>query len=239
MTFLYNTHIIEYEYIFNNLPQTLILLHGWGGNKDSFAKIKKIFKASYNILSVSLPPNKNSILPLDMYQYKNIMLNLLSALNINRASIICHSFGFRVSLMLASTFNIEKIVITGGAGIRLKPNFFKKLSNMFHSILLRDHPEYFTKFASSDYINLNAVNRNTFKNIVNLDLTNHIKLLRCPIFLFWGNCDTATPMKMFKIIKNLQPNSQYKIIKNGSHFCYLDNSELFIDCCDKFLKGAL
>ena len=236
MIFLYNTHIIEYEYSFNNLPNTLLLLHGWGGNKDSFAKVKKVFKSSYNILSISLPPNPGTVLTLDMYKYKNIVLNLLISLNIKHVYIICHSFGFRVSLMLATCFDIKKIIITGGAGIKFKPNFFKKLSNNFHSILLRNHPEYFNQFASNDYKNLNYTNRKTFKNIVNKNLTDHIKLLRCPIFLFWGTRDTATPIKIFKVIKKFKPYSQYKIIKNGGHFCYLDNSETFIDCCDKFLK---
>lgn len=236
MIFLYNTHPIEYEYNFNNSPTTLLLLHGWGGNKDSFAKIKKVFKSRYNILSLSLPPYDDTILPLDLYDYRDMVLNLLKALNINKVSIICHSFGLRVSLMLATQINIEKIIITGGAGIRLKPNFFKKLNNNFHSILLRSHPEYFSRYASSDYISLSKVNRQTFKHIVNKDLTNHIKLLHCPAFLFWGNKDTATPMKMFKIFKKLKPDITYKIIKGGTHFCYLTHSELFIDCCDRFLN---
>ena len=243
MTFLYKTYEVEYEYLFNNHPKTILLLHGWGGNKDSFARVKKVFKANYNILSLSLPPlnlyttKTNSTIPLDMYDYKSIVLNILKMLNLNSIIIICHSFGLRVSLMLTiSNVQIEKIIITGGAGIRLKQNFLKKLNNQFHSILLKSHPEYFPHFASSEYITLNNVDRQTFKNVVNKDLTDHIKNLRCTAFLFWGDRDTATPLKMFKIFKKLKPDIEYKIIKNGTHFCYLDNSELFIDCCDKFLN---
>ena len=72
--------------------------------------------------------------------------------------------------------------------------------------------------------------------IWNKDLTQYIKLLHCPSFLFWGTKDTATPIKMFKIFKSLKQDSNYKIIKNGTHFCYLNNAETFIDCCDKFLN---
>ncbi|MBQ7880735.1 MAG: alpha/beta fold hydrolase [Clostridia bacterium] len=236
MIFLYNTHAIEYEYSFNNHPITILLLHGWGGNKDSFAKIKKIFKSRYNILSVSLPPYDDTISTLDMYDYREIVLTLLKSLNITNIYIICHSFGLRVSLMLATVIDIKKIVIAGGAGIKLKPNFFKKLTNNFHSLLLKRHPEFFKKFASNDYLNLSNTNRQTFKNIVNKDLTNYINLLKCPAFLFWGTNDTATPIKMFKIFKKLKPDIEYKIIKRGTHFCYLSHSELFVECCDKFLN---
>ena len=243
MTFLYKTYIVEYEYLFNNQTKTILLLHGWGGNKDSFTKVKKVFKSSYNILSVSLPPlnlytsKTDSTIPLDMYDYKNIVLNILKILNLNSFIIICHSFGLRVSLMLATTnITIEKIIITGGAGIRLKPNFFKKLNNQFKSIWLKSHPKDFSRIASSEYVSLNQIDRQTFKNIVNKDLTSYIKNLTCPAFLFWGDKDSATPIKMFKIFKKSKPDIEYKIIKNGTHFCYLDSSELFIDCCDKFLN---
>ena len=247
MTFLYKTYEVEYEHIYNSYPKTILLLHGWGGNKDSFAKVKKMFASQYNILSLSLPPldlyqpiNKNaceSVVPLDMFDYKNIVINILKLLSINSIIIICHSFGFRVALMLTtSNITIEKIIITGGAGIRLKPNFLKKLKTQFNSIFLKLNPEYFNKFASSEYISLSNIDRQTFKNIVNKDLTSYIKNLTCPAFAFWGKYDTATPLKMFKILKNLKPDIEYKIIKNGSHFCYLTHSDLFIDCCEQFLN---
>lgn len=236
MTFLYNTYQIEYEYSFNNLPKTLLLLHGWGGDKNSFAKVKKIFQSTHNILSISLPTYQDGFISIDLYDYKKMVLNLLKALNINKFSIICHSFGLRVSLVLATSVDIEKIFITGGAGIKLKPHFFRKLNNSFHSIFLKKHPEFFKLYASSDYANLSPVNKKTFKNIINKDLTQYIKLLHCPTFLFWGTKDSATPMKMFKIFKTLKPDSQSKVIKNGTHFCYLTHSEQFIDCCDKFLN---
>ena len=104
------------------------------------------------------------------------------------------------------------------------------------TLLLKSQPKFFSKFASSDYLSLSNFNRQTFKHIINKDLTNHIKLLQCPIFLFWGKKDTATPIKMFKIIKRVQPTSQYKIVKDGDHFAYLYYGEMFIDCCEKFLN---
>lgn len=236
MIFMCGTHAIDYDYNFANSSNTLLLLHGWGGNKDSFAKIKKVFATRFNILSISLPPCDDTITALNLYNYRDIVLNLLKLLNINKFCIICHSFGFRVSLMLATSVDIQKIVVTGGAGIRLKPNFFKKLNANMRTLLLKSNPQFFTRFASSDYLHLSSINRQTFKHIVNKDLINHIKLLHCPIFLFWGKRDTATPIKMFKTIRRLHPSCQHKIINDGDHFCYLKHSELFIDCCDKFLS---
>ena len=108
MFLLYKTYSIEYEYLLSNSPHNLLLLHGWGGNKDSFIQIKRIFSSKCNIVSVSLPPTSNSTLPLDMYDYKNIVLSILNLLNITEVYIICHSFGMRVSLMLATSSLIIK-----------------------------------------------------------------------------------------------------------------------------------
>ena len=236
MVFLFNSHPIDYEYINSKSSKTILLLHGWGGNKSSFIKLIRVFKSRYNIITLSLPPFDDTAVSLTMYDYKNIVFNLLTSLGVNKVIIICHSFGLRVSLMLATTtIIIEKIIITGGAGIKLKQNFFKKLSSQFRALFLKNHPEYFNTYASSDYKNLSYINRQTFKSVVNKNLTDYIKLLHCPIFLFWGDKDTATPIKFLKVFKKLQPNLQYKIIKNGTHFCYLEHAEAFVNECEKFL----
>ena len=237
MTFLYKSYDVDYEYTSLSHPNTLLLLHGWGGNKDSFISVKKVLKHNYNIFAISMPPYNNSTLALDMYDYMKIVLNILKLHNINSISIICHSFGMRVSLMLATKITINKIVITGGAGIKFKPNFFKILTTRFRSIFLNQHPEYFTSIASADYVNLSCVDKLTFKNIVNKDLTNYITLLKCPALLFWGNRDTATPIKMLKKFKSLHLNTKCEIIKGGTHFCYLEHAQQFIECCENFLNS--
>ncbi len=236
MLFVYKTYTIDYDYHFNNKDNTILFLHGWQGDKNSFISSIKFFNHQYNTLSISMPPYKDSIIPLTMDDYKNIVYTILKLLNLTHIIIICHSFGFRVALMLASTdIGISKIIITGGAGIKLKPHFFKKLTSQFNQILLLTHPEYYSQIASSDYRDLSTIDKITFKNIVNKDLTNYLPLLNCPAFLFWGNNDTSTHVKITRIFKTFHPNCKIKIIKNGSHFCYLEHSQLFIDCCNKFL----
>lgn len=240
MLFQYKTYTIDYEYHFNNKTDTILFLHGWQGNKNSFISAIKFFNHKFNTLSISMPPYKNSVIPLSMEDYKNITYSILKTLNLSSIIIICHSFGFRVTLMLSTTdINIIKLVVTGGAGIKLKPNFFKKLTQQFHQIFLHTNPDYFNQIASSDYRNLSPVDKITFKNIVNKDLTNHLKLIKCPIYLFWGDKDLSTNIKITKIIKKFHPNCKIKIVKNGTHFCYLEHSQLFIDCCNNFLNDTL
>lgn len=237
MTFIFKTYLIDYDYNFNNHEQTILFLHGWGGNKNSFISAINFFKHNYNTLSISMPPSKESRIPLTMDDYKNLILQILKLNNIRSVIIVCHSFGMRVSLMLASSdLIIEKIIITGGAGIILQPKFLQKLNSQHSNLLLKKHPSLFPKFASPDYKVLSKIDKITFKNIVNKNLTNYIKLLKCPALLFWGNKDTATPICFTKIFKQHHPNTKTVIVK-GSHFAYLEYSQLFINECNLFLKN--
>lgn len=237
MIYSYKTYNIDYDYNFNNKPNTILFLHGWKGNKNSFISCIKFFNHQFNTITISLPPYNNSIIPLTLEDYKNIVYNILKLLNLNKVIIICHSFGLRVTLILATTdIIIEKVIITGGAGIKLKVNFFKKISQQFRQIFLRNNPEYYPQIASKDYKELSAVDKVTFKNIVNVDLTENIKLLKCPVLLFWGKKDTSTNVRTIKIFQKLHPCCSVKILKNGTHFCYLEYSQLFIDCCNNFIN---
>lgn len=237
MQFMFKGNLVEYDYLFSNHAKAILFLHGWGGNKNSFITCINFFKTRYNILSISMPPNKNSPLALTMDDYKQLILDLLKLHNINSVIIICHSFGCRVTLtLLSSKINIEKIIITGGAGIILKPKFLIKLNQNHNRILLKKHPQLFNKFASMDYKNLTEINRITFKNIINKNLTNYIQLLTSPALLFWGKNDTATPIKFIKVFKRFKPNTKSIVVK-GSHFAYLEYPQLFISECNNFLKS--
>lgn len=236
MTFLFKTYLINYDYIFNNKQQTILFLHGWGGNKNSFISAINFFKHNYNILSISMPPTKKSCVPLTMYDYKHLILQVLTLHNISKVNIICHSFGMRVSLMLASSnLIIEKLIVTGGAGINTSSSLLKKINSQHKTILLKKHSSLFNKFASADYKILKGVDRTTFKNIVNKNLTDYIKLLKCPTLLFWGNNDKSTPLTFTKIFQHLHSNTKTIIVK-GSHFAYLEYSSLFINTCNSFLQ---
>lgn len=239
MRFMFKGNLVEYDYNFLGNASTILFLHGWGGNKDSFAGCKKFFSRRFSTLTISLPPDAHTPTSLTMHDYQQLVIEILRLHNITSVIIICHSFGMRVSLMLAATnLNIEKIMVTGGAGIILEPNFISKLSQNHNRILLGRYPQLFQKFASTDYKNLNKINRQTFKNIIKKNLTEYINLLGCQALLFWGKKDTATPIRFVKIFKKLHPNSQVVIV-DGTHFAYLEYPQLFIEECRAFLEKPI
>ena len=97
----------------------------------------------------------------------------------------------------------------------------------------KKHQYLYKRIASPDYINLHKNNRETFKNIVNFNTLN-ISKFNCPLLLFWGKKDTATPIKFAKFLKKI--NIGRLISVNSDHFAYLEKNSYFNHAIMEFLR---
>ena len=234
MNYLFKNEIINYDFFNHKKEKTILFLHGWGGNKFSFAKTISLLKNQFNILSVTMPTTEPTTSIWNMFDYTTLIENILSLHSINNVIIICHSFGFRVAMLLNKKVNIKKIIATGGAGLK-KENIFRKITQNYNKIILKHtcFMNFYKKIASEDYLTLSKTNKETFKNIVNLNLK-FATQFKCPILLFWGKNDTATPLWMAQKIS--LKNHGKLIVVNGNHFAYLEKHEKFNHEVAKFVN---
>ncbi|MBO4937167.1 MAG: alpha/beta hydrolase [Clostridia bacterium] len=235
MKYIYKGYQIDYDYIKSG-EMCIVYLHGWLGNKNSFAKVRR-FLQNYSSLSISLPPylNKESIMPLNMYDYRDIVLQILSLHSITNPIIVCHSFGCRIALMLSSEIPIKKLVITGGAGIKPRRPFWRKWNNGKKALDKRILG-FENVVGSPDYVMLKKIDKQTFKNIVNLDLRHTCKYVDCPTLLYWGKRDKETPMYMCRYMAKHMTNAKVKIV-DGGHFAYQEYEQDFMFSVKKFLEN--
>lgn len=235
MYFLVKNECIDYEY-YGGKNETIIFLHGWGGNKYSFQSTINLLISKYNILTLTLPTTEDTTSIWTLREYARVVNTLMQLHNIINPIVICHSFGFRVAtIMKMIGIKFKKIIVTGGAGIRKNINFITKIMKNNRKILLK-HKKYsflFRKIASSDYFSLSSTNRETFKKIVNLNTRPYLKF-NFPILLFWGKHDQSTPLQHAKYIKKI--NQCELIIVNSGHFAYLEENSLFNHKILEFLK---
>ena len=236
MKFLFKNEIIDYDFLNIQKEKTILFLHGWGGNKFSFSQTINLTKNHFNILSITMPTTQPTTSVWNLFDYVNLIENLLTLLNIKEVIIVCHSFGFRVAMLLNKKIKIEKIIITGGAGIK-KENIFLKITKNNNKIILKNKNfQYlFKKIASSDYLSLSNTNKKTFKNIVNLNLTFATKF-KCPMLLFWGSKDTATKLWIAKLLK--RQNKAKLITAKSNHFAYIHKSSKFNHSVLNFIKST-
>lgn len=232
MKCLYKAEIVDYDYFYNSHKETILFLHGWGGNKFSFLSTANLLTSRYNILNITIPTIQPTKEVWNMQNYCDLVLNILTLHNIKNPIIICHSFGFRIAMLLNQKICIKKLVVTGGAGIK-KENPFLHIKQRRNLLKLQQNKNFFFNLASKDYLELSPTNRQTFKNIVNLNLKNFI-CFSCPILLFWGKNDTDTKIWMAKKIK--RKNNAKLTVTNSDHFAYLKLNHYFNNEVIKFLE---
>lgn len=233
MNFLFKGEILDYDFINQNRSKTILFLHGWGGDKNSFKSAYNLVSTKYNILSVTMPTIRPMNLAWELNDYAEVLLYILKLLSIEKVSIVCHSFGFRVACLLNGEIEIERIVVTGGAGLK-KTNIFRRVIMQNNRILLSDKKNAFlyNQIASKDYKNLDKTTRETFKNVVNFNSKNFIKFA-CPMLLFWGKYDIETPLWCAKKIR--RKNNAKLVTTSSGHFAYLDENALFKNKIKEFL----
>jgi pimeloyl-ACP methyl ester carboxylesterase len=105
----------------------VILLHGWGCDQNMMQPVADALKDDHQVLLVDFPGHGKSGRPPEPWgvpEYAECLEELLDRTGFTPCSVIAHSFGCRVAAWLEANRDgfFDKIVFTGGAGIRPKPS---------------------------------------------------------------------------------------------------------------------
>ncbi len=233
----------SYEIVGNGKETPIVFLHGWGGDERSFLFFARTFQDRKNFL-VEFPPfgkSSEPVAPLSVSLYAKIVIQLLKENNIDKFYIVAHSFGARVAVEMCKLgFTPQKMVITGGAGIKKKKNFKTKVKIVRYKLTkylcecgFLDFKRL-KKFGSSDYMALSPMSKATFVNVINYDQTKFLRYISCPVLLYWGKNDKETPFYFTKIYKKHIKDCGV-ICVQGGHFAYLENAKEFLRILHDFL----
>ena len=83
------------------------------------------------------------------------------------------------------------------------------------------------KYGSEDYKALTPSMRATFNKVIHQDLEEYLERVKSPVFLYWGENDTATPVWMAKVMEEKIPDCALKVVPGCGHFAYLEAYEGF------------
>ncbi|MCJ7765021.1 MAG: alpha/beta hydrolase [Thiovulaceae bacterium] len=215
-----HTFQISYDILHPEKSTPLIFLHGWGSNKElmkqSFEKTMDTFRHIY----IDLPGFGNSScnFPLNTEDYANIVELFLAQINANQDHIVLgHSFGGKVALLL----NPKILILLGSSGIPVpKPLKIRAKIALFKMLKFLGFSKLRSLFAAEDAKKLNHIMYQTFKNVVNEDLTPAFKAYSGKALLCWGKEDTATPLFTAQKINKLIADSRL-VVYNGDHYFFM------------------
>lgn len=238
----------------------LLFLHGWGCDSSIFAPIVNSLPQQYTSILLDFPGHGNSPEPVNHFRisdFAEIIIRLLEKLNKDKVNVIAHSFGARVAIWIASHRPdlVNKLVITGGAGIVLPKKrektartmlykFQKNLLNCFTKLVFLKstidilQESLIQKYGSTDYKKLTPNMRETFKLVINEDLTPYLSLIKSPTLLIWGDKDTETPVDYATIMNSLIADSAIILFEDDDHFAFVHQVDRFRTIVEHFFKEA-
>jgi len=229
------TFKLAYELVNPMQEEVLLVLHGWGSNKEimkqAFGKSLPDFKHIYLDMPGFGKSNNEMILTTE--EYAKIVQLFLDALSVTATIAMGHSFGGKVSTLL----NTPCLVLLSSAGvvtekpwsIKLKiatVKFLKPLGMTF----IRD------MFKSKDVENMSHEMYETFKNVVDEDFEASFAKSKSRALCFWGKEDTATPLYTGEKIAGLIENSEFYPL-DGDHFFFLQHKDLIAQTIIEQCKG--
>jgi pimeloyl-ACP methyl ester carboxylesterase len=150
--------------------------------------------------------------------------------------------------------HIEKMVITGGAGLKPKRSFsyhVKRLTAKLLKLPVKLVPPskrdavmsrlrgtaLWKSLGSSDYQKLSGVMRETFVKSVTEFFDDNLSDIDEEVLLLWGKDDTATPMDQAKRLEKGLKNSALVVVEDASHYAFLDQPSRFTAIVRAYLEG--
>lgn len=240
---------LKINYITEGKGEDVVILHGWGYDITLLERLKNALSDTYRVTLIDLPGHGLSSepeTPITVYDYADIVEKTLDKLNIKSAYFIGHSFGCRLSIIIASRNpeRIKRMVLCGAAGIRNKRDFKYYLKVYTYKtgkfFLKTFNPKKFEEWkknkGSEDYKKLSDTMKATFSNIVNEDLTYLLDKIKAPTFLVWGEFDTATPLYMAEIMEKKIPDCAKVVYSNRTHYAFLEELPRTVAIIKTFFK---
>ena len=228
----------------------VVLLHGWGGEADSFKPVFQWLSQTHKVYALDLPGFGKSDTPPTAWgtaDYARCVTAFFEELGIRKAHLIGHSFGGRISIIIGAEHpeKVAKLILVDSAGIkpRRTAKYYLRVSLAKVGKLLRRCGTYGARVAnalsrrvgSSDYQRAGAM-RATLVKVVNEDLRPLLSRIAAPALLIWGADDKDTPVAYGKIMEKEIPDAGLVVLEQAGHFSYLDKFPQFCRIVASFLK---
>lgn len=229
----------------------VLVLHGWGASLDAIGSVIAGLGRSVEMIAVDLPGFGASEPPREPWtvgRYAAFLLEFASALQLERFSVLAHSFGARIAIVLADEHpeKVERLLLTGAAGIRprRKPSYYARVAlakvgraaaavggsrgRRLQAVLRR-------RIASADWLAASEAMRETFRLVIAEDLTARLPRIRVPTLLVWGDHDADTPLWMGERMERLIPDAGLVVLHGAGHYAYAERAGEFNRVAEHFL----
>ncbi len=254
-------HIV---YLEGGQGEELILLHGFGADKDNFTRVALYLTSFYHVIIPDLIGFGESSHPLGAdytpaAQAKNLKA-MLEALEIHKFNLGGNSMGGHIAMTYADLFPTEVLSLwlldTGGIWNAPQSELSKAIFETGENPLVAKNEKEFRrlyKFVMSDppfvpgpLLDVLARNRQNnyaleteiFPQLTSSSAENLATGLKMPTLIVWGEEDRAIHVGTAEVLHNLMPQSEVVIMKGVGHLPMLERPRQTAEDYLKFQKKS-
>jgi pimeloyl-ACP methyl ester carboxylesterase len=246
---------VEIAYDMDGAGPVMLFLHGWGASAKTFLPVYQTFAQWFRVVAIDLPGFGESPAPPEVWgveEYADLVYQFLTTLKIDKAHIMGHSFGGKVTICLAARHPevVDKITLVGSTGVKplrplkyyVKVYTFKTCKKLYRWGLLGPRSEermqkLYAMFGSRDYRDAGPM-RSILVRQVNQFFEDEMPNIRSSTLLIWGENDHDTPIRDGKIMEKLIPDAGLVVLPNAGHYCYLDQLGAFNKIVKHYYMGS-
>lgn len=235
ITYQNNTFKLAYELVNPTKKEVILILHGWGSNKEIMKQAFGNTLSEYKHIYLDMPGFGKSTneMVLTTKEYAEIVQRFLDALAIKVSIAMGHSFGGKVATLL----NTPNLVLLSSAGVvTVKPWSVKVKIATFKLLKPLGMKKIRELFVAPDAQGMSHEMYETFKNVVDEDFENEFSKSKSKTLCFWGKEDTATPLYTGEKIASLIKDSKFYPL-DGDHFFFLKHKNFIAQTINEQLKG--
>ncbi|WP_457743923.1 alpha/beta fold hydrolase [Sulfurimonas sp.] len=217
------TFDISYEILNPDAKVDLIILHGWGSNKNLMKQTFAPYMNGFRHIYIDLPGFGNSTCSCSMTTSDVARVVELFMIHINASKdiILGHSFGGKVALVLEP----KVLVLVSSAGIYTPKSLKVQVKiALFKTFKVFGFSKLRSLFVAEDAKQLSEYMYQTFKNVVNEDFSHEFSGYEGKALLCWGKEDSATPVSSGEKIHQLIKDSTLEVYE-GDHYFFMKNPE--------------
>ncbi|CAN5390542.1 alpha/beta fold hydrolase [soil metagenome] len=241
----------HYAYLEGGQGEPLMLLHGFGANKDSFARVARFLTPHYQVIvpdqfgfSESGHPPDADYSPAAQAERLHA---LVAALGIKDLHLGGSSMGGQIAMSYAALYpkEVKSLWLLDPAGIWSAPEseYRRRLRETGKNPLLVRNDEEFAQlfpwvmhkppFIPRPIMNVIAQERirnfdleqKIFRQISTDSLEDRVRGLPIPTLIVWGELDRTLDVGTAEVLQKLIPNSQVIILPNIGHLPAIESPE--------------
>ncbi len=240
----------------------LVFMHGWGSSASPFFPLATTLSDLRSCSMIDFPgfgQSETLKTPWSLSDYSDLVVSWLDEAGIKQFDVLVHSFGNRVllDLLLRPEFagRIQKIIVTGGAGLKPRRSLktrakltFVKVLKFPTTFLTNSLSEWYLtrlrssglwkRMGSSDYSKLSGAMRQTFTQVVNSHFDSMLGQISREMLLLWGENDTATPLEQGYRLEKAIKGSALIELKGAGHYAFLDKPHEFASIVRAYLMDS-